>query len=167
MANIAGSVSRHHSRRTITGNTMVKNNVLVAVLMNSNHIQINKVYTPAGERPHLAAGWVLWVRRGGLRPASRDRADRHHETHYNTSLTSREPAQPKPLQLSRSSRYFRFSSRFFSSNYVYYTIKTDEETKVWYSLACWVRLVYPADNNVTHNRPTQWGSGPASHCYWR
>ena len=78
----------------------------------------------------------ITFRRIGVRPASRDHADQIHDTHYNTSLTLREPAQPKPLPLSRSSRCFRFSSRFSSSDYVYYTIETDEERKVWHSLAC-------------------------------
>ena len=58
--------------------------------------------TPVGARqatPYRRLGFVgdalsITVRRGGLRPASRDHADQTFGTHYNTSLTLRETALP-------------------------------------------------------------------------
>ena len=49
--------------------------------------------------PYCRLGFVgdalpITLRRGGLRPASRDHADQTSGTHYNTSLTLRETAQP-------------------------------------------------------------------------
>ncbi len=49
--------------------------------------------------PYRRLGFVgdalsITLRRGGLRPASRDHADQTSGTHYNTSLTLRETAQP-------------------------------------------------------------------------
>ena len=62
----------------------------------------HKKYTPVGGRqatPYRRLGFVgdalsITLRRGGLRPASRDHADQTSGTHYDTSLTSRETAQP-------------------------------------------------------------------------
>ena len=49
--------------------------------------------------PYRRLGFVgdalsITVRRGGIRPASREHADQTSGTHYNTSLTLRETAQP-------------------------------------------------------------------------
>ena len=96
-------------------------------------------YTPVGERPRLVpTGFcgrhnVNNIEKGAVSARHHvTMLTRLHETHYNTSLILRTRASAaeaftfKPF----------FSSRFFSSDYVYYTIETDEETKVWQSLAC-------------------------------
>ena len=59
-----------------------------------------KIYTSWRQAtPYRRLGFVgdalsITLRRGGVRPASRDHADHTSGTHYNTSLTLRETAQP-------------------------------------------------------------------------
>ena len=78
----------------------------MATLMNSSFFVVKTSllrnysvkYTPVGGRqatPYRRLGFVgdalsITLRRGGLRPASRDHADQTSGTHYNTSLTLRE-----------------------------------------------------------------------------
>ena len=73
----------------------------VSFHISGNGISIQS-YTPVGGRqatPYRRLGFVgdalsITLRRGGLSPASRDHADQTSGTHYNTSLTLRETAQP-------------------------------------------------------------------------
>ena len=59
-----------------------------------------KIYTSWRQAtPYRRLGFVgdalsITLRRGGLRPASREHADQTSGTHFNTSLTLRETAQP-------------------------------------------------------------------------
>ena len=85
------------SKETLTGHYFIfKFDLSLGIRTNIHKLVRGNALSPAG---FCGQHNVNNIRRGGPARHHVTTLDRYHETHYNIPLTSREPAQPKPFNL--------------------------------------------------------------------